>query len=492
MSVVTLRELNPESTRIGEIEDFELVETDFHYPLLARWRYRGQPPTAKKVWAVASHLLVYCQSPDDDKMARQAFVDALGGKPLQFRDLRRRNGTAFRVGPIPSTPAFRFLTETGSVLGTLQSLRERFRGTTVRVKPDFLCCLDALPEGVDFAHQKDTMERIAAPQAWSRQTGSRGVVVAVVDTGIDHRHPDLQRNLLRDLEGDVTGWNFLSGTADSDDDHWHGTYCAGLVGAVGEDGTGMTGVNWRVSLMPVKAFSAAGFATSTHAAAAITFAADHGADVILCAWGTPGDSEEIADAIAYADGKGALVVAAAGNSPVALEDVPHYPASFAPRTPNLISVSASDGEDRPLEEAGFSGTQVHLSAPGKRVYSTFPTRLQPYLPYHISDGTSAAAALVAGACALLKAHAASAQRPYSHRQILEAILEGVDKPPELAGRSTTGGRLNLDKALSALDESMAPPTSRPHTRKPTTSRPHTRKPTTSKPKVRKLKRAGKP
>jgi subtilisin family serine protease len=303
---------------------------------------------------------------------------------------------------------------------------------------------------VDFAHQKDTMERIAAPQAWSRETGSRGVVVAVVDTGIDLQHPDLHKNLLRDLEGEVVGWNFLSGTPDSDDDHWHGTYCAGLIGAVGEDGTGMTGVNWRVSLMPVKAFSAAGFATSTHAAAGIAFAADHGADVILCAWGTPGDSDEIADAIAYADTRGALVVAAAGNSPVALDTAPHYPASFAPKAPNLISVSASSVEDRPLDEAAFSPKRVHLSAPGEGVYSTFPTRLQPYLPYHVSGGTSAAAALVAGACALLKAHVDSAQLGCGHREIRQAILQGVDKPHDLAGRSETEGRLNLDKALSEL------------------------------------------
>ncbi len=459
------RSLTDEPLRIdvegdGVTEDVEIVEVldpGFSYPLLARWtKPCGNTARRQTVWAVASHFHVHGAPVAD---LERGVLAHLGGEPLQYRTLPMSaapaGGGSFRVGPTPSTPAFRRLTEAGTVLRAVEPLRAL--GAGVRVEPDYLCFVDAAPNDKDFALlQQTTMARIGAPAAWDLTTGRGDVVVAIVDTGIDLAHPDLAANLRRGAAGEVLGWNFVKGDPDPADDHWHGTYCAGLVGAAGNNGIGMAGVNWQVSLLPVKAFNAAGVGTSTHAAAAIRFAADQGADVILCAWGSAGRSSDVKAAIEYAGSKGILVVAAAGNTGVSLDDAPHFPASFAAdELPNLISVSATDNQDKPLPDAATSPTQVHLSAPGERVYSTFPTRLQPFLPYHlaVTGGTSAAAALVAGGCALLMAHAKRRRLSRSHLDIRDALLSGVDTlPGGLAGISATGGRLNLSGALGKLGE----------------------------------------
>lgn len=462
MSLTTTRVLNTLRCDIdgcGQQEDVEIVEhPTLHYPLLARWTKPSKTGArSRTVWAIASHFLV--KAPPEELAAARAAADArLSTELLQFRTLVRPEDPAaaeasgrrlgrFRVGPTPSIPDFRRAGEPGEVLNTLVAMRD----AGVGAEPDYLYFVDAEPRDPAFeAHQQETMARIRAQKAWDVHTGSRGVVVAVVDTGIDYRHPDLQANIIG-AEGGSVGWDFLRGVPDADDDHWHGTYCAGLIGAVGNNRTGMAGVNWKVSLLPLKAFSKDGIGTSTHAAAAIRFAVEKKADVILCAWGSAGESDEVRSAIEYADREGVLVVAAAGNSAVELDDVPHFPASFAStKLPNLISVSATDPKDEPLKNAGKSQEQVHLSAPGVDIHSTFPTRLQPYVPYHVSGGTSPAAALVAGGCALLKAYAKTRRLQRSHHDIRDALLAGVDKIEALKEISVSGGRLNLEQSMEEL------------------------------------------
>lgn len=274
------------------------------------------------------------------------------------------------------------------------------------------------------------MSRISAPDAWQQTTGDRRVVVAVVDDGLAVSHPDLAANLWSDANG-AHGWNFIDENADvapAPADRWHGTHVAGIIGAAGDNQLGIAGVSWSVSLMALRAFSE-GRARSDALARAIDFAADHGARVITAAWGGAGHSLAIERAIARAGARGALVVAAAGN---AAAPAPEFPASLA--LDNLISVGAS-GPDDAL--APFSNRGAMVAAPGVGILSTTsPGHYERY------DGTSMAAAHVAGLAALLwaaKPHATVARV----RQAILASGVAID--------GARNGRIDAARALATLD-----------------------------------------
>ena len=199
-------------------------------------------------------------------------------------------------------------------------------------EPVYLYQQDRVPNDPRF-NDLWGMAKIEAPAAWARSTGERAVVVAVVDDGVALEHPDLKGNLWHneqesgndrqddDLDGyvdDVKGWDFVDDDNDpspapSGDERWHGSHVAGTIGAAGDNRLGVTGVNWKVSLMPLRAIGRRG-GRSDHLAKAIDFATEHGARVINASWGGGGTSLVIANAIARASRKGVLFVAAAGNA----------------------------------------------------------------------------------------------------------------------------------------------------------------------------------
>ena len=283
------------------------------------------------------------------------------------------------------------------------------------------------------------MSRIEAPDAWRQTTGDRRVVVAVIDDGVAVTHPDLAANLWskpREQAGDgapagAHGWSFLDDTAEVapvQGERWHGTHVAGIIGAVGDNQLGIAGVSWSVSLMALRAFGPEG-ARSDALARAIDYAADHGARVITAAWGGAGRSLAIERAIARAGERGALVVAAAGNGSA---EAPDFPASLA--LGNVISVGASGPDDR---LAAFSNRGALVAAPGVGILSTTaPGHYERY------DGTSMAAAHVAGLAALLWA-----ARPHATvARVRQAILSsGV----RIDGAQD--GRVDASRALATLD-----------------------------------------
>jgi subtilisin family serine protease len=297
------------------------------------------------------------------------------------------------------------------------------------------------------------LEKIAAPAAWTRTTGERGVVVAVVDDGVALDHPDLAPNIWRnpsELEGnrqdddgdgfvnDVNGWDFVDDDGDpapaaSGEERWHGTHVAGTIGAAGDNRIGVAGVSWKVSLMALRAIGPSG-GRSDHLAKAIDFASEHGARVINASWGGNGSSQVIASAIARASRKGVLFVAAAGNESAAS---PSFPANL--RLDNIISVGATGPDDR---LAAFSDRGAMVAAPGVGILSTTaPGRYESY------DGTSMAAPHVAGIAALLWA----AHPQASVAQVRKAIL-GSTVPV----RGVQHGRVDASRALAALDRETTP------------------------------------
>lgn len=244
---------------------------------------------------------------------------------------------------------------------------------------------------------------VDADRAWDLETGSRDIVVAVVDSGVDATHPDLAANIWThpgetpdnglDDDGngyvdDVHGWDFAEGDNRPVDTHGHGSHVAGIIGAVGDNGIGVTGVCWQVSIMPLRFITAADYGTTADAIEAIAYANANGADVINLSWGGNDFSQALKDAI---DGADALVVCAAGNNGDNLDQVPTYPASYD--SANILSVAASDDDDYPAWFTNYSDRRADVAAPGSTIYSTVPGRQTVFtddfsdITHWVVDGT---------------------------------------------------------------------------------------------------------
>jgi thermitase len=341
-----------------------------------------------------------------------------------------------------------------------------------RVEPNYVVRAARLPNDRSFAEQWGLRNLghfdgkvgadIGATLAWDVAIGSP-VPVAVVDTGVTFKHADLAanawvnpgdpRNGIDDdgdgIKDDVNGADFLSGDADPDDDGGHGTHVAGIIGAQGNNSIGITGVNWESAVMGLKFLDGNGEGNTADAASAIDYAVDHGARVINASWGGPAFSHALYSAIRRAGEHGVLMVAAAGNDGVNADSSPDYPAAFD--LPNIISVAATDRADRLLDFSNYGAKSVDLGAPGDDVYSTVPNVTDPS-GYAAFSGTSMAAPFVAGAAALYLSKFPGA----SVDQVRAALLSTVDRLPTLAGKTVTGGRLNVAKALGAASPSTRP------------------------------------
>ncbi|MBZ5529918.1 MAG: Ig-like domain repeat protein [Acidobacteriia bacterium] len=297
---------------------------------------------------------------------------------------------------------------------------------------------------------------IGAPAAWDTATGD-GIVVAVVDTGIDYNHPDLAANVWtnpNEIDGnffdddgngfidDVRGWNFFFGDNDPIDHNGHGTHVAGTIAAVGDNGIGIIGVAWHARVMAVKGLDDNGFGFDFTLAPAIMYAASNGADVINASWGGQGTSESIEEAIQFATGLGVVFVAAAGNSS---EDAMNF---FPANSPEAITVAASDPFGNFAFFSNF-GPKIDVTAPGVDILSLQAafTFLGPQVAdgYIRLDGTSMAAPHVAGVAAL-----SLSQNPaYSTEQVRQVIRSSAT-PVDFDSRFGAG-RLNAAAAVAVTN-----------------------------------------
>jgi hypothetical protein len=295
---------------------------------------------------------------------------------------------------------------------------------------------------------------------WEKNTGSKGVVVAIIDTGIDATHEDLQS--INFVEGfDVLNRKLIAGKINSDD-NGHGTLIAGVIGATPNNLVGISGVVWQVSIMPIKALDANGKGDTAKISEAIIWAVDHGAQIINLSVGGIGFGRDkiLSEAITYAYRKNVVIVAAVGNdsttSAVNLDEQPVYPACEDNGENMVIGVSAIDQNDLKPEFANFGKNCVDVVAPGKRILSTInhdPVN-RKYSPnaYAYASGSSLATPFVAGQAVLLK----SAFPFATNAQIRDRILTTADKVDMLnlsqcLGRICLGllgqGRINVKKSL---------------------------------------------
>jgi subtilisin family serine protease len=294
---------------------------------------------------------------------------------------------------------------------------------------------------------------IDAPEAWDIQTGN-DVVIGVIDTGVDYNHPDLNDNMWTnpgetpgngiDDDGngyvdDFYGYDFVNEDSDPFDDNRHGTHVSGTIAAEGNNGTGVTGVNWNAQIMGLKFLDAGGFGNTFDAIQSVEYATRNGAQLTSNSWGGGGFSEALREAIAASGEAGQLFVAAAGNFSNDNDSFPFYPASY--NLDNIISVAATDDRDRLADFSNFGVTTVDLGAPGVNTLSTLPGG-----NYGLLSGTSMATPHVSGVVSLLL----SQDPGLSAQDIKDLILRTTDPLPALAGRTVSGGRLNASNALSEV------------------------------------------
>lgn len=346
-----------------------------------------------------------------------------------------------------------------SVQAMCASIRSANAGVDITCEANSLIAANITPNDPQYSALYG-MTKISAPLAWDISTGSTSSVVAIIDTGIDYTHPDLVDNIATntreipnngvddDANGyidDYYGYDFINNDSNPIDDHYHGTHCAGTVGAKGNNSKGVSGVNWTVKLMPVKVLDASGSGTLASVAAGMNYAVKRGVKIMSMSLGTTSYSSTLENAVINARNSGVLVVAAAGNSSQDTDVYPHYPSALP--QDNVLAIAASNSTDALAYFSNYGATTVDLAAPGDSILSTYIGGQYAY-----ASGTSMATPHVAGMAALLLAVNPS----LSYSSIKSILIGTVDPIPTMSGKLVSGGRANLYKAVMQAKTGQTP------------------------------------
>lgn len=290
---------------------------------------------------------------------------------------------------------------------------------------------------------KSGNSHIHALDAWKVEEGSRDIVVAVIDTGIDANHKDLKENLWHGEKG-IYGWDFVKNKPNPTDEHGHGTHVSGILGAALNAKAGISGVAHRVSIMAIKYYSVqnSGAKNLENSVKALNWAIDHGAHIINYSGGGPEPSLPEREAILRARDKGILIVAAAGNEHENSDQRENFYYPCAYRLDNIVCVSSTNISNELLNSSNWGRNTVDVAAPGENILSTAPGG-----KYVRMSGTSQATAFVTGIAALLL----SKKRVLKPAQVKDILRASVDKMPSLRGRVFAEGRVNAAQALAMIE-----------------------------------------
>ena len=326
-------------------------------------------------------------------------------------------------------------------------------GAVEYVEPNYILRHTATPNDPNLKSQW-ALPKMQASKAWEITKGAPSVIVAVIDTGIDYNHPDLQGNIWKnpgeiagnrkDDDGngfvdDVYGWDFANNDNDPMDGNRHGTHVAGTIAAATNNDKHVAGVAWQTKLVAVKFLSDGGYGSTADAIDSIAYCAAMNFPISNNSWGGGGYSKALKDVIKKAGDKGQLFCAAAGNRSGNDNDKkPFYPASYD--CANVISVAASDSNDKLAYFSCYGKTTVDIAAPGVNILNLLPNNRIGNL-----SGTSMATPHVAGAAALILSQNPSA----GHQDMKNILMNTVDPIAAFKGKMVAEGRLNLLKVVEA-------------------------------------------
>jgi subtilisin family serine protease len=283
--------------------------------------------------------------------------------------------------------------------------------------------------------------------AWEQGVTQSAVTVGVVDSGVDLEHPDLKASLVSG------GHDFVDGDDVPADENGHGTHVAGIIGASGNNGVGVTGVAWRAGILPVRVLDQTGSGRVSAVVHGYDWAVSHGARIVNVSLGGGTPSQTEYDAIRNA--ADTLFVVAAGNDGADVDTTDSYPCAYD--LPNIVCVAATGGDDRLASFSDYGARSVDLAAPGVDILSTYPTTPSSAASgsYAWMSGTSMAAPEVTGAAALVL----DRDPDLTPWQVHEKLLGSVDKVAALDGKVASGGRLDVAAALAAPAPTDATPAS---------------------------------
>lgn len=386
----------------------------------------------------------------------QSLLQAEGATVLHYFPLTRIYHVALPLG--------------AEVPRRLKALRER-PGVLIAV-PNQRVSAQALPDDPQFGLQwalKNSGQGggavgndIGIETVWDEFQDTGSIVVAVIDTGVDFEHPDLAANMWinpgeipdnqidDDNNGfvdDVHGYDFVNDDGEPMDDNSHGTHVAGILGAVGDNAVGVSGVAWQAKIMALKFLDEGATGTTSGAIPAIEYALAQGAKILVNSWGDSNFNPALFDAILAADSQGALFFAAAGNQGRDTDEEPFYPAGYD--APNVVSLASIDADNSLSSFSNFGRLSVDLAAPGGEILSTKPNGTYGYI-----SGTSMATPCAAGAAAVLW----SRFPDLSHRQARNLLLQGAAPRAYLENKTLMGATLDVSGALAVArdDENQAP------------------------------------
>ncbi len=293
-----------------------------------------------------------------------------------------------------------------------------------------------------FYEQESSTQGINLEDAWNYRTGAGDIILAILDSGIDFAHPDLRTNIFhrpyrhpqsRDNPGDeftddTLGWNFIANNDDPRDDAGHGTAVAGMLGAVGNNGIGISGVLWKTQMLAVKVLDSGLNGTGSGIAAGVIYSVDAGARIINLSLSGDDFSTPLYEAIRFARDHRVIVVCAAGNNGRDIRFTPAYPASFD--LDNIVAVAAVDALTGGRTSTTNFGGPIHVAAPGGGVITTLLGG-----SYGTESGTSFAAPIVTGAVAMLW----DRWQDWTYPQVIGALYAGVNRT-----RGDVGGFRSVD------------------------------------------------
>lgn len=383
-------------------------------------RFDGNLPTIAD-WRSQRFLLTFAKAPDRKKLASQ-----LGIAP---QDVQVKSEVGVAIVSPPDDKVEVVKNKAKDIPGASFEIDEPVK-------------IFATPNDPQFSQQQTYLDKIRVPTAWDVSKGRQGVVIAIVDTGVNGTHEDLSGKV-------IAGHNYVNSVsiaANTDsDDHGHGTEVAGAAAAVGDNSLGIAGVDWNARIMPVKVLNNSGEGATSDAVNGITYAADNGATIINMSFGRSTESAALKSAIEHAKSKGAILVAASGNDGVASVA---YPAAYD----EVIAVGSVDNGDN---RASFSnyGPALDVVAPGISIRTTSDSS-NGYLSV---SGTSMSAPLVSGGLGLIK----DIHNSYSTDELKNILLENTEKISAMGSNNRIDdvgyGVINIYKALSTTGDYKAEP-----------------------------------